>query len=77
MWYRFSCREDDYCIECSQDGIRFSQMRVCHMWEGGGKVSFGIYACSLEDSSFKAVFSDMEITECMWKAHDGQALDEQ
>ena len=20
MWYRFSRREDDYCIECSQDG---------------------------------------------------------
>lgn len=31
MWYRFSRREDDYCIECSQDGERFTQMRVCHM----------------------------------------------
>ena len=29
MWYRFSRREDDYCIECSQDGERFCQMRVC------------------------------------------------
>lgn len=35
MWYRFSRREDDYCIECSRDGVRFSQMRICHMWEGG------------------------------------------
>ena len=25
MWYRFSRREDDYCIECSSDGIRFSR----------------------------------------------------
>ena len=32
MWYRFSRREDDYCIECSDDGIVFKQMRVCHMW---------------------------------------------
>lgn len=24
----------------------------------------GIYACSPEDSSFKAVFSDMKLTEC-------------
>ena len=56
MWYRFSRREDDYCIECSQDGENFSQMRVCHMWEGGGKISFGIYACSPEESQFKAVF---------------------
>ena len=29
MWYRLSRREDDYCIECSSDGITFHQMRVC------------------------------------------------
>lgn len=75
MWYRFSRREDDYCIECSQDGINFSQMRVCHMWEGGGKIRFGIYACSPEDSSFKAVFTDMKVTECVWEEHDGQPAD--
>ena len=76
MWYRFSRREDDYCIECSQDGEHFSQMRVCHMWEGVGKIRFGIYACSPENSSFTAVFTDMKITECAWKAHDGQQPDE-
>ena len=75
MWYRFSRREDDYCIECSTDGINFSQMRVCHMWHGGGKINFGIYACSPEDSSFKAVFTDMALTECKWLAHDGQQPD--
>ena len=76
MWYRFSRREDDYCIECSRDGVNFEQMRVCHMWEGAGKINFGIYACSPEDSSFTALFTDMAITECAWKAHDGQAPDE-
>ncbi len=75
MWYRFSRREDDYCIECSQDGERFSQMRVCHQHQGGGKIRFGIYACSPEESSFKAVFTDMKLTECAWKAHDGQQPD--
>ena len=75
MWYRLSRREDDYRIECSRDGKHFSQMRVCHMWEGAGRIHFGIYACSPEDSSFKAVFSDMRITECAWKAHDGQQPD--
>lgn len=75
MWYRFSRREDDYCIECSSDGITFSQMRICHMHRGNGKIRFGIYACSPEDSSFKAVFSNMQITECQWKAHDGQLPD--
>lgn len=76
MWYRFSRREDDYCIECSSDGIHFQQMRICHMEKGDGKIRFGIYACSPEDSSFKAVFSDMKLTECQWKAHDGQQPDE-
>ena len=75
MWYRFSRREDDYCIECSADGVNFTQMRVCHMWEGAGKVRFGIYACSPEDSSFKAVFTDMALTDCVWQAHDGQQPD--
>lgn len=77
MWYRFSRREDDYCIECSTDGVNYSQMRICHMWNGKGKIRFGIYACSPEDSSFKATFSEFKITECMWKAHDGQKADEE
>ena len=76
MWYRFSRREDDYCIECSSDGQAFSQMRVCHMPAAADEISFGIYACSPEESSFTAIFSDMKITECTWKAHDGQQPDE-
>ncbi len=75
MWYRFSRREDDYCIEWSEDGITFTQMRVCHMHRGKGRIRFGIYACSPEESSFKAVFSHMQMMECQWKAHDGQQPD--
>ena len=75
MWYRFSRREDDYCIECSADGVHFSQMRICHMHAGAGEIRFGIYACSPEDSSFTALFSDMKITACAWQAHDGQQPD--
>ena len=77
MWYRFSRRESDYCIECSADGKKFSQMRVCHMNKGAGKIQFGIYACSPENSSFKAVFTNFEITECQWRAHDGQPPDKE
>lgn len=76
MWYRLSRREDDYCLECSQDGKVFHQMRICHMHKGGGTIRFGIYACSPENSSFKARFSHMELTDCKWLAHDGQAPDE-
>ncbi len=75
MWYRFSRRNDDYRIEHSSDGIVFRQMRICHVHKGGDKISFGIYACSPEDSSFKAVFSDFNFGECLWKAHDGQKPD--
>ena len=75
MWYRLSRREDDYCIECSPDGVRFSQMRICHMHRGGGTIRFGIYACSPEDSSFRATFTDFALTECRWRAHDGQQPD--
>ncbi len=77
MWYRLSRRKDDYCIECSEDGLVFKQMRVCHMWKGAGTVRFGVYACSPENSSFKAVFTNMELSECKWQAHDGQQPDEE
>ncbi|MCX4267893.1 MAG: DUF1349 domain-containing protein [Lachnospiraceae bacterium] len=69
MWYRLSRRESDYCVECSADGIIFQQMRICHLWKGDGEISFGVYACSPEESSFLAEFTDMQVTECMWKAH--------
>lgn len=76
MWYRFSRREDDYCIESSIDGINYSQMRIFHMWKGNENIQFGVYACSPENSSFKAIFTNMEITDCKWLVHDGQAPDE-
>ena len=76
MWYRLSRREDDYRIECSLDGVAFKQMRVCHLCRGAGRVRFGVYACSPEDSSFKAIFTHMALTPCQWQAHDGQQPDE-
>ena len=69
MWYRLSRRESDYCIECSQDGVTFTQMRICHMWEGAEEIRFGIYACSPEESSFEATFTHTELTDCKWLAH--------
>ena len=69
MWYRFSRRESDYCIECSEDGVNFKQMRICHMFEDAGEIQFGLYACSPEESSFEAVFTRMELGECRWMPH--------
>ena len=75
MWYRLSRRADDYRIECSLDGITYHQIRICHLSKGNGRIRFGIYACSPEDSSFTAVFSELRVTECQWQAHDGQQPD--
>ncbi len=77
MWYRLSRREDDYCIESSDDGEVWKQMRVCHLHEGAGAINVGVYACSPEDSSFEAVLTDMALGPCAWLAHDGQAPDEE
>lgn len=76
MWYRLSRREDDFCLECSEDGVKYKQMRICHMAKASDEIQFGIYACSPEESSFKATFTNFEVTECKWLAHDGQAPDE-
>ena len=46
------------------------------MFNAPEEIRFGIYACSAEESSFLAAFTDMEITECAWKAHDGQQPDQ-
>ena len=69
MWYRFSRRGSDYLLENSFDGIHFMQMRICHMFAGAGEISFGIYACSPEDSSFKATFTDMNFGPTQWHSH--------
>ena len=76
VWFRLSRRADDFCIEHSFDGEHFKQMRICHMFNAQETIRFGVYACSAEDSSFTAVFTDMAMTECKWLAHDGQQPDE-
>lgn len=75
MWFRLSRRADDYCIECSTDGQSFTQMRVCHLHKGADTIRFGIYACSPEASSFKAIFTDLTLTDCAWPPHQGQQPD--
>ena len=68
MWYRFSRRESDFCIECSRDGKDYKQMRIFHMFAGAESIKFGIYAASPTTGSFKAVFTDMSVTECQWES---------
>ena len=76
MWYRLSRRDDDFKIECSEDGINFKQMRICHFFKAEKEVKIGVYACSPEDSSFAAKFTNFDFGECKWFAHDGQKPDD-
>ncbi len=76
IWFRLSRREDDFCVESSFDGENFMQLRICHLFEAKKSIDFGIYACSPEDSSFTATFTEMTVSECKWLAHTGQQPDE-
>lgn len=69
MHYRLSRRQSDFCVECSEDGVHFRQMRIAHLAEGAGEIQVGIYACSPEASSFTATFTDIRFTECAWLEH--------
>ena len=77
MWFRLSRRGQDFCVENSEDGVHYKQMRICHMFNAEKSIRFGVYACSPEECSFKATFTQLEMTECMWLAHDGQQPDEE
>lgn len=69
MYYRLSRRKSDYCIENSMDGIHYKQMRIFHLTAGSGKINLGFYACSPGQSSFKATFTEMQVTECKWASY--------
>lgn len=75
IWYRLSRREDDFKIDYSFDGKKYNQMRICHLAKASDEIQFGVYACSPEESSFEAVFTELEVTKCQWQAHDGQQPD--
>ena len=69
MYYRLSRRESDFCVENSWDGETYRQMRIAHLFAGGGNIQIGMYACSPEQSSFRAVFSEFGFLECQWAPH--------
>jgi regulation of enolase protein 1 (concanavalin A-like superfamily) len=71
MWYRFSRREQDFCIENSSDGENYQQMRIFHLHIPILIARIGVYACSPLKSSFKSVFSNFEFGLCKWLDHPG------
>ena len=67
VYYRLSRKGSDFCVESSIDGLNFKQMRIFHLFAGENEINAGIYACSPSDSSFEAVFTEIKISECIWK----------
>ncbi len=69
MWFRLSRRGQDFYIENSYNGIDFHQMRMTHLHNTTESVKVGVYACSPLDSSFRAKFSEFQLTECQWPVY--------
>lgn len=69
IWYRISRRKSDYLIENSYDGINFYQMRIFHLNKGDELINLGLCACSPGESSFIAKFTEISLSQCLWKEH--------
>jgi len=65
----FLSRKSDFLIENSFDGVAYKQMRIFHLMKGNDKINFGLLACSPGKSTFDAVFTDVNISHCMWEEH--------
>lgn len=69
-WFKASIEyENDFCIESSYDGINYKQMRIFHLFSANETINIGIYACSPENSSFCAEFTEIEFMESKWGEH--------
>ncbi len=60
VWYRMTRKKGDFLLECSMDGKTWNLLRMFHMWQSDGEISYGVYACSPGDSSFTAAFTELD-----------------
>lgn len=72
--YRLSRRSHDFLIEQSSDGGTYQQLRIFHLLKADVAIRLGMYACSPQNSSFKAAFSNIQFGACVWESP--QAPDE-
>lgn len=66
MYYRITRRNADFRFDWSTDGDAYHQMRVFHMPGDLTQAKIGVYACSPQQSSFKARFSEMTAGPSLW-----------
>lgn len=86
LWYRLSRRGPDFLVERAFEGEEHHQMRVFHLHVLGETtpemghadpplpperpVHVGVYACSPVGTGFRARFTDLTLTESIWRAHE-------
>lgn len=84
LWWRLSRRGPDFLLEAKTQHS-WEQLRVFHLSALGptdpawatldpdaipaAPISIGVYACSPEDSSFRARFDDLSLGPSRWTAH--------
>ena len=62
VWLRVRREADDYLVDASGDGERWSQLRMTHLHDGRGvSVACGVYACSPKQSGFHCEFTELSI----------------
>lgn len=64
--YRLHRRGDDFLLERAFPGEDWAQMRIFHLHGISPELAVGVYACSPNDSSFTAVFSLPQFSDCCW-----------
>jgi regulation of enolase protein 1 (concanavalin A-like superfamily) len=69
MYYRLSRRGGDFFLETSRTGGDYTPARIFHLFKGEGALRFGVYACSpSKGAGCEAVFTELSLGECLWKA---------
>ena len=66
MWYRLSRREDDYCIECSEDGAEAQSQSPCPLY--GASVEHGDLYCGHQENCAFAMHSVMKFPQALYVA---------
>lgn len=62
VWLRVRREGDDYIVDASSDGGRWSQLRMAHLHEGRGLPKIcGMYACSPKGRGFVCEFAEWSI----------------
>lgn len=60
VWLRVHRDGNDYLVDASSDGGRWSQLRVAHLHAGRGTpVACGVYACSPRGRGFACEFAEL------------------